>query len=447
MKQISQKDWNNYIKTISKLDTKAADLIKDWVGKNGLANRDALIEYTFNVVQTFSMSTASLAADWYDAIAQLQGVLVPTAEIAELPTYGEVAKTVNGVLKRSLNPNTVASAASNLAKRTAADTTLKNAKRDGAEFAWIPVGDTCPFCMELASFGWRKASKKTIQGDHAEHIHANCDCEFAVRFGDDLKYASYDSEKYQKIFDNAEGDSMNDKINSIRRMQYQENKDVINAQKREAYAERQENEKFKDLSMNYGKITEKEDAETIDAGGDFNDIVRTSTEVEYEDTTVYISDKIIEEANVIMDRFEPYLNKAFDLIGRDHGKIPKIVIADYSELTENVAGRYLYDTNTVFFAPRLFGDMEENSPYNSHVTTHELLHWSDCQEMAKKYPNLSEDDLVEKVSEWAKNELDKLGIDIYSVNTISDYAEKRYGIGRFDEVYVEYRVKKLLGEE
>ena len=71
---------------------------------------------------------------------------------------------------------------SRLVKRAGADTTLKNAVRDGAEWAWVPHGDTCPFCITLASNGWQKASSKVLKGGHADHIHANCDCEFAIRF-------------------------------------------------------------------------------------------------------------------------------------------------------------------------------------------------------------------------------------------------------------------------
>lgn len=237
---ISKKAWNKYISTVAKLDDKAASLIKDWVNVHGLMDRKALIDYTFDVVQTLSLGSGALAVDWYEAIAQLEGVVIPGAEIAELPTYGDVAKIINGVMKRSLNADNIASSASLLVKRTAADTTLQNAKRDGAEFAWIPVGDTCPFCMQLASYGWRRASEKTINGNHAEHMHPNCDCEFAIRFGNDLKYSSYDPDKYKEIYENAEGKTVDEKRNSIRRMQYQENKDRINAQKREAYAERQE---------------------------------------------------------------------------------------------------------------------------------------------------------------------------------------------------------------
>ena len=45
---------------------------------------------------------------------------------------------------------------------------LKNALRDGAEFAWVPNGDTCAFCMTLASRGWQRASKRAIKNGHAE---------------------------------------------------------------------------------------------------------------------------------------------------------------------------------------------------------------------------------------------------------------------------------------
>ena len=45
----------------------------------------------------------------------------------------------------------------------------------------------------------------------------------------------------------------------------------------------------------------------------------------------------------------------------------------------------------------------------------------------------------------AKAKLDALGIDDYSTNEISDYAAKKYKQGRFDEAYVEYRVKRKIG--
>lgn len=80
------------------------------------------------------------------------------------------------------SPPQMQSGVSRLVKQAGADTSLKNAARDGAEWAWIPHGDTCAFCITLASRGWQRQSLKAMMGGHAEHIHSNCDCEYAIRF-------------------------------------------------------------------------------------------------------------------------------------------------------------------------------------------------------------------------------------------------------------------------
>lgn len=136
---------------------------------------------------------------------------------------------------------------SRLVKRAGADTTLKNAVRDGAEWAWVPHGDTCPFCITLASNGWQKASSKVLKGGHADHIHANCDCEFAIRFDHSTTLAGYDPEKYLKQYRDAGGD-----INKMRRIDYAARKDAINAQKRAAYAVRKVNKSERSYSGGVG---------------------------------------------------------------------------------------------------------------------------------------------------------------------------------------------------
>ena len=102
---------------------------------------------------------------------------------------------------------------------------LKNARRDHAEFAWIPSGDSCAYCSMIASAGWRPATNRTVQGDHAEHIHANCQCEFAIRFSKDLDVAGYEPDKLREEYNCAEGNTSREKINSMRRQQYAEEND------------------------------------------------------------------------------------------------------------------------------------------------------------------------------------------------------------------------------
>ena len=255
---ISTKDWKNYITKLSKLNKQAADTMIAYVQKNGFKNRDALIEFANAVVQRYGTGSAALTAAMYDAVAEVSGKFYEPAEMAPLPEYGEVAKTVNGVLKRSQNTNELAGAVSRLVKRAGADTMLQNAYRDrprkkygkkkntGAQVAWVPSGDTCPFCLMLASRGWQN---QTVGGadHHAEHIHSNCDCTYAVRFDENSGVEGYNPDVYLEMYENAEGSTPKEKINSMRRANYAERKDEINAQKRAAYAEKKTQEAIKEI--------------------------------------------------------------------------------------------------------------------------------------------------------------------------------------------------------
>ena len=176
----------------------------------------------------------------YDEVADASGMLLPGAIPAETATYGEVAKAVQGTMKISSDPELIANAVGRLVKMAGVDTTMQNALRDGAEWAWIPRGETCAFCIALASRGWQRASRDAIKGGHAEHIHANCDCTYAIRFDSKSDVRGYNPQEYLEEYQDAEGRKSATKINSMRRKYYEENKEKINAQKRAAYARRKE---------------------------------------------------------------------------------------------------------------------------------------------------------------------------------------------------------------
>lgn len=230
--QITANAWNEYITRLSRLNQKAGQLMREYIGSHGTESTDDLIAYAYGLVTKYGEGSAELACQMYDALAEAANAGVPAAEPAEPADYGEVARMVNAT--KSQNPANLPNGVSRLVKRAGADTTLKNAVRDGAEWAWVPHGDTCPFCITLASNGWQKASSKVLKGGHAEHIHANCDCEFAIRFDHNTTVAGYDPEKYLKQYRDAGGD-----INKMRRVNYAANKERINAKKRAAYAARE----------------------------------------------------------------------------------------------------------------------------------------------------------------------------------------------------------------
>ena len=243
--QITANAWNEYITRLSRLNRKAGQLMRQYIDTHGTGDADALITYAAALVTKYGEGSAELACQMYDALAEAANAGVPAAEPAAPADYGEVARMVNAT--KNQNPANLPNGVSRLVKRAGADTTLKNAVRDGAEWAWVPHGDTCPFCIMLASNGWQKASSKVLKGGHADHIHANCDCEFAIRFDHSTTLAGYDPEKYLKQYRDAGGD-----INKMRRIDYAARKDAINAQKRAAYAVRKVNKSERSYSGGVG---------------------------------------------------------------------------------------------------------------------------------------------------------------------------------------------------
>jgi hypothetical protein len=200
---------------------------------------NAAIDYAYALATKYGEAAGAAACEMYDAIASLQQANVPPAVPADTATMAETAKAVKGTMKTG-NVNIVADATGRLVKLVGVDTMQQNALRDGAEWAWIPRGDTCAFCLTLASRGWQKASRSAIKNGHAEHVHANCDCTYAVRFTDGLDVQGYDPQEYRDMYYDADGNTPKERINAMRREFYAENKKIINEQKRSAYAKRME---------------------------------------------------------------------------------------------------------------------------------------------------------------------------------------------------------------
>lgn len=238
--RLSRKDWNNYATKLSKINKTAGRKMQEYIDKYGTDDVDRLIAVAYALITKYGEAASATSCQMYDEVAALEKVHVPPAEPKPTQHIKYVEKAIRSTLDRA--PSLVPSTISELVKRTGEETTLRNAKRDGAYFAWVPNGDSCPFCITLASNGWRRASNKTIKGDHADHIHKNCDCTFAISFNGPGHIEGYDPDKYLEMYNNAEGTTWKDKVNSMRRAEYAANKDAINAQKRVAYAKRMEAE-------------------------------------------------------------------------------------------------------------------------------------------------------------------------------------------------------------
>ena len=154
--EISKRIWKNYIDGLSKVSDTAKQLILKYLETHPIEtfeDREALINYCYSVSTKYGEAATEFACQMYDAEAEFEGVLLEPAEPAETASMDEVAKAVNGTLKYILAAEVTASAVGRLVKMAGQDTTLKNAIRDKAYYAWIPMGDTCPFCLSIAAEG------------------------------------------------------------------------------------------------------------------------------------------------------------------------------------------------------------------------------------------------------------------------------------------------------
>lgn len=231
--EISKKDWKKYIQSLAKINEVAANEMLFWIKMHPNATRNTFIEIANAIAVKYGEASGALACQMYDEIAKVQKVKVQPAEIAPTTTIPESAKMVNALYNQKLK---IAPGVGRQVKQVTADTMLKNAKRDRAEFAWITSGDGCMFCRMISSFGWQHASKKVMNGDHAKHIHNNCKCEFAIRFDGTMGVEGYNPDAIKKEFDNAEGNTLEEKVNYLRRekdkrerklLKYQKNSDKI----------------------------------------------------------------------------------------------------------------------------------------------------------------------------------------------------------------------------
>lgn len=242
-----------YRTALMKISEIAAEEIQAYMVAHKFEIDDTFVEFAHAITTKYGDAAGALSCIFYDNVMEYdrlgrevdnrwevykgQDYVLP-AMPAPTPSTDEVAKTIYGTAKTSLEE--IPSAVSRLVKRTAEDTTLQNAYRDGNQAAWVPNGDTCAFCVALASRGWQNVTDEVMRGGHAEHIHANCDCTYVVRRNTRTIVAGYNPDRYYEQYADAEGNTPEQKINSMRRKYYAENRERILAQKADAYAKRQE---------------------------------------------------------------------------------------------------------------------------------------------------------------------------------------------------------------
>lgn len=117
---------------------------------------------------------------------------------------------------------------------------------------------------------------------------------------------------------------------------------------------------------------------------------------------------------------------------------PKIVVVSPDEMP-TAYGKYDAMQNTVFYIPQITDSKIVEA--QGDIEFHEMWHMKQAENFKKRHGEIAKEnyrEYLQSACEDAKKVIDKVGITKYNVGEISEYAEKMYRLGRYDEVEAEY---------
>lgn len=174
---------------------------------------DEAIELVSRIAERYGILGSELGAQWYDLCSRLANI---DAEAAELrtsdadnmrerarsaleaaPADKPIDATFNYFLQNIVQDSIRATGSANL---------WRDYERGLVKGKWVrvPVGDTCAWCMMLASQGAWYLTKESALGASPDHYHDGCDC-VAVYHADADNIPNYNNLlKYKKMYYDAE---------------------------------------------------------------------------------------------------------------------------------------------------------------------------------------------------------------------------------------------------
>lgn len=117
---------------------------------------------------------------------------------------------------------------------------------------------------------------------------------------------------------------------------------------------------------------------------------------------------------------------------------PKIVVVSPDEMP-TAYGKYDAMQNTVFYIPQITDSKIVEA--QGDIEFYEMWHMKQAENFKKRHGEIAKEnygEYLQSACEDAKKVIDKVGITKYNVGEISEYAEKMYRLGRYDEVEAEY---------
>lgn len=161
-----------------------------------------------DLMEQYGMPAAELGAQWYELCAREGGADVNAALLGDL-NFSRIDARLKRRLQKYLDEeedlDTTLEFVLDLLEDeihiASRDQIIQNLDRDEKEnrrtnrrsragYARVPVGDTCAWCIMLASRGYVYRSYESAGGLDPDHYHAHCDC-VVVGYNDPIAIAGY----------------------------------------------------------------------------------------------------------------------------------------------------------------------------------------------------------------------------------------------------------------
>lgn len=202
---VSYSDVQTYARNLTSIcNSAAAELNRNLATLPSMGaeqQRLAIQQIVRNIMNKFGLSAQELGAQWYEYAAAQAGVNVNAALISELDTQAIEEYAVQ-LIDGYLDDEQLTQLIQDSIKEAARQATIENLDRDSslerrarrparAGYARVPVGETCAWCLMLASLGYWYRSEETALGLEPDHYHAGCDC-VAVPYTEPDDIGGYD---------------------------------------------------------------------------------------------------------------------------------------------------------------------------------------------------------------------------------------------------------------
>lgn len=202
-RRVSRADLRRYSRRVEAVNKAAgqemARLIDAFLKRYPFASVSVARQYAITagviVLNKYGDAASELSAQMFEELTGKSAVYDdsdPSAYIAKEARY-QAQKLVDGDVKGF--SDAMSKCIEDQMGRKANATMRRSCARHGIRYARVPMGgDTCPFCIMLASRGYVYTSAEAA-GDESNHYHANCRCKVMPQ-GADVE--GYDPDEYYR---------------------------------------------------------------------------------------------------------------------------------------------------------------------------------------------------------------------------------------------------------